>query len=104
VDVALTIHLADPISTAHLEIIVEGGDLILAHQVVVLPLHGFFAKFATAMAMSCWIITNDMMISHQTVIINPTRRLISLHLLVAWIPIGTLTQEQPITSHQISKT
>jgi hypothetical protein len=83
VDVAPTIHLADPTSTAHVEIIVEGDDLILAHQVVVLPLHGFFAKSTTKMAMSRWIVTNDMMINHQTVIINPTCRLISPHLLVA---------------------
>ena len=103
-DVAPTIHLADPISMAHLEIIVEGGDLILAHQVVVLPLHDLFAKSAIEMAMSRWIVTNDMMINHQTVIVNPTCRLISSHLLVAWIPTGTLTQEQPITSHLISKT
>ena len=45
-DIAPTIHLADPILTAHLEIIVERGDLILAHQVVVLPLYDLFAKSA----------------------------------------------------------
>jgi hypothetical protein len=115
VDIAPTIDLADPISTAHLEIIVEKGDstppiLVMDHQAVVLPLHGSFAKSTTEMAMLLWIVTNNMMInhqiviSHQTVRINPQCRLISPHLLVAWIPIGTLTQEQPITSHLISKT
>jgi hypothetical protein len=109
VDIAPTIDLADPISTAHLEIIMERGDstppiLVMDHQAMVLPLHGSFAKSTTEMVMLLWIVTNDMMISHQTVRINPQCKLISPHLLVAWIPIGTLTQEQPITSHLISKT
>jgi hypothetical protein len=105
-DIAPTIDLADPISMAHLEIIVEKGDstppiLVMDHQAVVLPLHGSFAKSTTKMAMLLWIVTNNMMISHQIVRINPQCRLISPYLLVAWIPIGTLIQEQPITSHLI---